>query len=286
MSENQNCGNQNFSKYDEMTTPELEEILLQDYDAPEGEESDIDTILYVMGVLADRKRKNGHTGKTALEAYESFKLHYMPGPGETEEAEEADEPAMPKRTKPRYLRGLTAAAVIALAVLLGSFAAKALGVDIWETVVRWTQETFHFGNQEQTETPDKEKNLEFSSLQEALQKANIEEKLVPTWIPDGFELTEITVQETPARNVYAAIYQCGDSTLKIIIRNYLNADPQYIEQSDDFIETYTVSNITYHLFSNYDTSRAVWIIDSYECYISGNLTVDQLKLMIDSITKG
>ena len=36
MSENQNCGIRDFSKYDEMTTEELEEILRLDAETPAG----------------------------------------------------------------------------------------------------------------------------------------------------------------------------------------------------------------------------------------------------------
>ena len=40
MSENQNCGIRDFSKYDEMTTEELEEILRLDAEMIDGQESD------------------------------------------------------------------------------------------------------------------------------------------------------------------------------------------------------------------------------------------------------
>ena len=40
-----------FSKFDEMSTEELNEILRQDSQLPDGEDSDTDAILYIMGVL-------------------------------------------------------------------------------------------------------------------------------------------------------------------------------------------------------------------------------------------
>ena len=86
MSEKQSRGIGDLSKYDAMTTEELEEILRLDAEAPEEQESDIEMILYIMEVLTERKRNNSHTGKTALEAYESFVENYMP------ETEEIDTP--------------------------------------------------------------------------------------------------------------------------------------------------------------------------------------------------
>ena len=63
MSEKQSRGIGDLSKYDAMTTEELEEILRLDAEAPEEQESDIEKILYIMEVLAERKRNNGHPGK-------------------------------------------------------------------------------------------------------------------------------------------------------------------------------------------------------------------------------
>ena len=58
MSENQIRGNGDLSYCDTMTTEELEEILRLDAEMPEGQESDTDKILYIMEVLAERKRNN------------------------------------------------------------------------------------------------------------------------------------------------------------------------------------------------------------------------------------
>lgn len=284
MSENQNGRVQKLSEYDEMATEQLEEILRLDAQAPEGQESDVDTLLYIMGVLADRRKKEGHAGKTALEAYESFKLYYLP---EVENiAEETEMKATPRKIPSKLLRGLSAAAAVVLVLVLGTVTAKAFGVDIWETIAKWTQETFHFSSSENEEYPDAGEELPYSSLIEALKAGNIEENLVPTWLPDGYELKDVIVEETPTQNIYYAIYQNGECIIKINVRNYLNDYPQYVEQGEGLLETYEASGVVYYLIQNYDNSRAEWITHSYECYISGDLTIEQLKLMIDSIEKG
>jgi hypothetical protein len=70
------------------------------------------------------------------------------------------------------------------------------------------------------------------------------------------------------------------------VKDYLDSFPAYVEQSEGLIEECKVSGITYYLFANYDNMKAVWIVDSYECYVSGNVTIEELKMMIDSIEKG
>lgn len=281
MSEQQNRRIGDLSKYDAMTTEELEEILRWDAQAPEEQESDTEMILYIMEVLAKRKRNNGHNGKTALEAYESFKQNYMPEADHNEVLYR--EPVQKKSGFPRLLRGLTAAAAVLAILILGSVTANAFGINIWETVVKWTQETFHFGEWGNSNTDD---NLPYASLQEALEKWDTPAEIVPTWIPDGYELVDIRVEQTPLQKKYAAKYANGEQALRITVQDYLDKIPVYVEQSEGLVEEYEVSGITYYLFKNNKRTQAVWIVDSSECRITGELTIDELKMMIDSIGKG
>ena len=281
MSENQNRGIGELSNYDAMTTEELEEILRLDAQAPEEQESDIEMILYVMEVLAARKRNNGHTGKTALEAYESFKQNYMP---EVDNIESTGNTfTKTKIAFPRWLRSLTAAAAVLAILLVGSVTAQAFGINVWEAMVKWTQETFHFGEWGNSNTNN---DLPYASLQEALAKGRINTSLVPTWFPNGYKLVDINVEHKPLQIAYRAKYAKGEQDLIITVQDYLDGIPVYVEQSEGLVEEYEVLGITYYLFENYDKVKAVWIVGSYECYISGNVTIDELKQMIDSIVKG
>ena len=281
MSENQNRGIGELSKYDAMTTEELEEILRLDAQAPEEQESDTEMILYVMEVLAARKRNNGHTGKTALEAYESFKQNYLP---EDDNAETNSE--VSTKTKivfPCWLRSLTATAAVLAILLVGSATAEAFGMDIWKAVVKWTQETFQFGDWDES---DKKDTFPYASFQEALEKGNITINLVPTWIPAGFDLANISIEDKPLQIGYKAKYEDGDRTVIITVQDYLGKVPAYVEQSDGLVEEYEVAGVTYYLLENNKRTQAVWIVDSFECSILGDLTIEELKLMIDSIEKG
>ena len=280
MSENQNRRVGNLSKYDAMTTEELEEILRLDAQALEEQESDTEMILYVMEVLAARKRNNGHTGKTALEAYESFTQNYMPEVDNIETTRNV--PAKTSITFPRWLRSLTATAAVLAILVAGSVTAQAFGLNIWEVVVKWTQETFHFGEWGSSTNVD----IPYTSLKEALEKGKVSASLSPTWIPDGYDLVDINVECKPLQIAYKAIYTNEDRELRITVQDYLDGIPVYVEQSEGLVEEYEASGITYYLFKNNERTQAVWIVDSYECRITGELTIEELKLMIDSIEKG
>ena len=282
MSEKENCRIHDFSKYDEMTTEELEEILRLDAENTEDQESDTEILLYVMEVLTKRRMNNGHTSKTAQEAYESFKQHYMPEI-DNEDIIPVEENA-PRRRSFRWVRVLAATAAVFIIVVFGSVTAKAFGFDIWEAVIQWTQETFHFGNWK--DSPNEGNTLPYASLQEALVDHNVSTPLAPGWIPCGYKLVVITVEQAPSQRIYRAKYASGESTLKITVQDYLEKIPVYVEQCDGLVEEYVVSGITYYIFEDINVVKAVWINGSYECDIMGNVTIEELKMMINSIEKG
>lgn len=279
MSDNQSRRTE-FAKYDTMATEELEEILREDSQSPEGQESDGELLLYVMEVLAHRKRNSDNPGKTAQQAWESFEKHYLP----KKEAQSESKKALPG------LRRCIAAVAAAALLLTIPLTASALSWnEIWNAVATWAKETFSFVSQPdatQATEPSPTNFDGYESLQQALAETNRGNELVPTWIPDRYNLLDITVDENPVRKSYVAMYMGENGMLMITVQSHIGSDPERIEISEDLLETYKVSEIDYYIFSNVDQLRAVWINGSYECNISGNLTVEEMKQMIDSIGKG
>lgn len=287
MSENRNRGILDYSRYDAMETEELEEILRLDSEAPPEQESDTEAILYVMEVLANRRRNTTNTGKTAPQAWESFQQHYL---SEEEGClKHTSEVKKPVRTGRTWLhRSLAAAAVIALLVCIPLTARAFSWQELWNAVAKWAKETFSFVSGEDTQVcePETEDTLQYDSLQQLLSEARGEEDLVPAWIPDRYQLEEIVINEDPIRSTYFASYLNGEETLKIFVQFYLTTDSENIEVEKEPLEIYEVSGVQYYIVANDEQLRAVWTKDSYECYISGDLTIEEIKKMIDSIGKG
>jgi hypothetical protein len=277
MSENLN---RDFSKYEAMSTEELEEILRLDAAAPEGAQSDTELLFYVMEVLAKRKQNNHITGNTAQKAWESFQQYYMP---------EESKKSVVRKKPALWVRRMTAVAAIAALLILVPLTSSALTLgEAWEIIAQWAKETFSFvseGNAQVSE-PMEADQREFSSLQEMLQENNRDASLVPTWIPDGFVVDEIKKDPTPIQEVYSVRYKKGDKKLIIQVRTYLSSDIQNNEIESEPIDIYSRSGIDFYIFENLNQLRTIWIVDSYECIITGDVTIDELKLMIDSIQKG
>ena len=274
-----------FSRFDAMSTEELQAFLREDASKSVGEESDTKEILYVMEVLA-RRRKEQTGGKDPAEALASFKNKYYTE-NETPFISESVPVAHKRSNGGRWKRGLVAAVVaICILVIGNSITASALGFDIFAIIAKWTQETFHFGDTSNTNTPSKDSSEVYTGLQAALSEYNISTALAPTYFPEGYIEADIKTQDTPKQRIFQAKYECGEFSIRIKIADYLEGYPEQIEQSDDLIEIYNHAGVDYYIFSNYDQLRAVWINESFECYISGPLTVSEIKQVIDSIEKG
>ena len=288
MPDNQNRNNSRFSRYDAMSTEDLQAFLREDASKPMGEESDTKEILYVMEVLA-RRRKEQQEGKDPATALASFKNKYYTE-NETPSISESVPVIHKRNNSGRWKRGLVAAVAAVFILVIGnSITVSALGFDLFAIIAKWTQETFHFGHAGQNDSPsdpDVEDSQKYTGLISALKEFDISAKLAPTWFPEGYTEKEVRTEDTPKQKVFIAKYECGESSIRIQITDYLNGFPEQIEQSDDLIEIYTHVGVDYYIFSNYDQLRAVWINESFECYISGPLTVSEIKQIIDSIEKG
>ena len=116
MPQNNDRKNNDYSRYDALSTEELSEMLRLDSEAPEGNGLDIDTLLYITGVLAEREKPD-HTGKTAQQAWIAFQENYMPS--ERELREVASDTKTSKTRKP-WIRCAIAAAAILLTARRGS----------------------------------------------------------------------------------------------------------------------------------------------------------------------
>ena len=276
--------NRDFSRYEAMETEELEEILRLDAEAPEGAQLDAESILYILQVLATRTHAKNITVNTAQESWESFQKNYL----DEEDAEDIQEPEK-KRTSAPWLRRMIAAAAVVVLMVCIPLSAKAFGWEgLWNVFARWARETFSFVSVENTDTPEPDAGAHgaITSFQELLELGHCDPSIIPTWVPEGFVLEKFERDTTPVRDVFWAAYINGDRVLRIRVQNYSSTVVQYVEIGEDFSEIYTVSGVTYYIFENLEQLQVVWIVDSYECMISGDISVEEAKKMIDSIEKG
>lgn len=278
-----NCTGRDFSMYDAMDDEQLRQILRDDASNTEGEDTDMELILHIMEVLAKRRRE-ANQDISPEEALEEFRNKYT----YTDNSLVSEErPARRKTTGfSRWQRWVATVAAVLILMFGSSLTAQALGFDLFEIIAKWTKETFHLGSinsSSETNAPDTKDNLPYQKLQEALNGYDVQIDLVPSWIPSGYEEINVDVQETPKRRIFTAIYMKGDKPLQIRLSDHVNTNPVQVEQSDSLLEMYSIDGIDYYIVENNEQIQIVWINGSFECVISGYLSLDEAKEIINSI---
>ena len=270
-----------YAHYDSLPTEELQEILRKHAHGELETEPDTDELYYIMEVLARRREEeNPQAFRSDEEALADFRKNYIP----TEKQEGRTNVI---RFPNRLLKTVAAVLVAVLILAVGtSITAEAFQIDIWGKFANWTKEIFQFSDTPQGTTaanPEKEYSAELKSLQDALDKINITQKLIPTWLPEGYVETNLRVTESPRVRNINANYEKNGSELIIKICQTIGVPAEQVEKNDDLLEVYVVDGVEYYIFSNTETLQAAWSIGEFECIIGGKITLEEMKKMIDSI---
>lgn len=274
-----------YSRYDQMSTAELEQILRLDFQASEEDDSDLDAILYLSDLLAKR---NGPSEADA--AWEQFGKKYRlcaDGSSLYDLGDEDDAPAVPPPARSRRAFGPRRLAVLAAALvvcLLGGMAAQAAGVNVLGAIGRWTDEAFHFVG-----TGSNGCNLVWDGENGAQIRATLEEigavNRFPTWYPDGFTPKESRLTgDSSASSVYVS-FTGEERSYSVIIRYFYSTEGStgIFEKDDTPVEEYEHNGQTFYILSNLNSLTATAYDGTYMTIISGLLTREELKQIIDSI---
>ncbi len=273
---------EDLSRFDSMSTEELQEILRKHTHGELETEPDTQDLFEIMEVLSSKRRQqqNPQAFRSDEEAFAEFRKHYMP--------KESKAVTQHKTTKypSRLLRTIAAVLAVVLILTAGTtITAKAFNYDIWKKFANWTTEFFQFRNVSGTGVaePDQTDSIEYLQLYDVLAEFGINEKIAPSWLPEGYTHKDIMVTTSPKVISVHAIYQNNDMELIIRIRQSIGVEPEQIEKNDDLLEVYVVDGVEYFIFSNTETLHATWIVGEFECQIIGIITIDEMKAMIDSI---
>lgn len=196
----------------------------------------------------------------------------------------------------RWRTSLVAAIVAVVMMFFSMVTAQALGVDIFGAIARWTADTFNFSiashpSNNQDNMPIPATDGEFATLQDALDAYGISELVAPQWYPAGLETVKLTATPRNTGITIQGVYDTKETSITISIRQYATAQDAQIgigtfEKDADTVTQYECNNITHYILSNNSNYIATWANDTLVCSISGNLTVDELKQIINSIYKG
>ena len=272
-----------FSHLDKLSTEELQEILRQD-SLLDDDSSDIDTILYITDLLAKRSDSSNNS-KDVEAAWKSFKENYYPYISDSEPLYSFDSPedkvvkAKPRRPR-RVMKTLSVAAVLAVVIISGSVTASAFGYSLWGAVAEWTRDTFGF-----TQSSQNNGIYPFENLRDALAAYDIDEPIVPQWIPDGYGEDTVQTAETPDSKIIVAVSKYGSKEIKFEVKIFDDPSNRHwlYEMFEDDVEKYFSNGIDFYIMKNDDFTRVSWAVGNNECSILCSLKPKEIYRMVDSI---
>lgn len=188
----------------------------------------------------------------------------------------------------RYTRKLSrilgcAAAVVIMFVVF----AEAFGIPIISTVYQWGADAYRTvvwgpsGSMTLEHVPENE----YASLEEALAAYHVEDAVNPHWIPSEFTIESATAREMDGCVLLKGRYLATDGR-EIFIRVtafYISADTANNFEHFEGEVVYPKNGVDYVLSENGTQNRASWNTESCQCSINGDISVELLKRLIDSI---
>lgn len=296
-----------YALLNRLSTEQLEELLRADIESSES--GDEDVIFHILEVIEKREEEHP-SGRLPDEerAWADFQQYYNIPEGDglslypyklaDNEGGQAvlSKPtpsAKPIRPHHWLKQGFVAAAVV-VALLGGMVAAQAAGIDVFGAIARWTDETFHFipapsgGANSGTETIMNSGDDDYYDLfTTALLSCGITEELSPMHYPAGFEASEPKVVGNKLCDIVnLAFHGDRERFFSVSVMRYRSASgigSLTFEKDGATPEQYTSGTKTFYIFSNEDTITAAWSEGLLVETIAGNLTLDEIKDLINSI---
>ncbi len=180
-----------------------------------------------------------------------------------------------RRRNVRVLTRIALVAALIVVLLIGAaVTASALGFELWGWAPKWTQEDLRFV----TEEPGAE---DVQDIPTALAALGIDESLYPHWLPEDMKRETARIQLDPVF-LYEA-YQGHDRVLFITIVPSSISDTAVYQRSESDPEEYIAGNTIHYIYSDVNHLTATWYIKDNTISIVGDVSIAEMKLIIDSI---
>ena len=123
---------------------------------------------------------------------------------------------------------------------------------------------------------------------DALDQALVEHDVrvaMPKWIPEGFELADIIVDDAYEIVDIGARYKKGEDVIvfSIIQTQEGGMIDAFYEMNEESLRTETVGNLEVYFFDNSARNSAAWQEDEYLVAFSGDISEQEVEKMVQSI---
>ena len=310
MSENRKKCHRDYSRFDAMDTEVLREMLRQDSQLSGSGESDVDALIYIMGVISRREKEQSKLQFTEVDAaWESFNENYLPNDDDGKSLYDDSETEIqgeftdidktpsavykPKRRSMRFLiRAATIAALTVATIFIGSLTAYAFGYDLWGAVAQWTKSAFGFESSSEAQpqqAADKKVPAQLDELYQLMASDGLSSALLPGYIPEGYETVDVQYDKMRSHINYWCQLENGQDYIMLSYTLYLDPDSSFAVQYEKDMadpEVYISGGVSYYIMTNMGSHLAAWTSENVECSIAGMTTYEETIKIIDSIAGG
>ncbi len=296
--------NQNYAYLSRLSTQKLLELLAA-APAPAETPEDKAYIDAIVEVVLEREERHP-TGllPDPEQAWEEFQQYYNtpegedlslypaenPGTAPSEPAPSQTEYRPQRRPKRHFFRRVIIVAAVVVCIALP----PALGFEnVFQLIGAWTDDIFLLNNVSSLEGNEIEADKKSVDIEEILGELNYSENIFPTWIPEGFELEKVITNEfVLSGKTELRIHYKNGQTRELITFTYnvynsiASGTMTAFEKDANALEEYFVGDVTHYIFENLGKYIAVWNQNNIECAISGDVSLTELKEMLNSIYGG
>lgn len=280
---------------DQLSTEQLLDLVGADSEFSEDEDDDL--TLRILEVIEEREKANP-TGllPDVDKAWADFQTYFNTPDG-------TDRPLYPTgdsntetagtrggRRHRRLLKRLLPLAAVVAVTFSGMAAVQALGVDVFGALARWTDETFRFiAGPEAAGRGMEDEHSEAlrRSFQDALDSCGITDIPAPSWYPEGTELvTDIETIKSEDVTIVSCEFAYDDNSFVVVIQHYPTDERvlnRIFEKDASIVEEYYSANKLFYIMLNRDKRSAIHFGEQTTIIISGKLSLENLKHIIDSL---
>lgn len=289
-----------FANLNRLSTEQLEELLRTAPLLPDSQETS-DYYDAIEEVILQRETEHP-TGRIqdVDSAWAEFQEQYLSSTGESARLypeERSEMSTLSVKTNKSHAKNIfrkvvPIAATIAV-VFMSMIAAQAAGVDIFGSLARWTEETFHFNGGDSTPAADgtrpQVEDETYLAIQAEVDKLGIDIPVVPTWFPDGYELQEIQLPDpdiTAWKDINCCFKNKDSQTFFLNIARYeedYDISSIVFEKDGQQVTEYLGGDKLFYIMSNNSRRTATWSDGHIVVSFNGELSEDTIKIIIDSI---
>lgn len=150
---------------------------------------------------------------------------------------------------------------------MGSVTAYAFG---FGPIAKWNEDRFWFETAPVT-----------VELANVVSDFNNAEKLVPKWLPDGFEFENVdVVTYSDVNKINSSFVKNADNDISHIFIDYncnnIDGHLTYEKINEDAVK-YTKNGIDHFIITNSNNITIVWLNGNFDCSITGKITESEAK---------